>query len=264
MTALVWDAPGTHFYENGLDRGVLYLPDGKAIPWNGLTNITEKFKKSVSPVYFDGQKVSDIVTLGDFSASLKAITYPDEFLQFEGLLQMGDGVYLGDQMIPKFALSWRTLVSNDTTAGEVGYKLHVLYNVTAIPSEKNFNTLTQDPQFAQFQWELTAVPEEVPGFRPTAHIVIDSRRVDPQLLIEVEKILYGGTTANPKLIPFEDLVTLIREFFRVEIIDNRDGTWTAYSEYDGYIVIGPDGTSFTINGVDAVYITPDLYKVSSS
>lgn len=91
MTAVKWDEAGSRVFENGLDRGVLYLPSGDVVPWNGLTNIIEKFNKQINSVYFDGAKINDLVALGDFSATLKAVTYPDEFLDLEGVENVRQG-----------------------------------------------------------------------------------------------------------------------------------------------------------------------------
>ncbi len=80
MPRLVWDKIGDRFYETGLDKGVLYLSDGSAVPWNGLTSVVENTGKESTPVYYDGTKVNDIIVLGDFSASMRAFTYPEEFV----------------------------------------------------------------------------------------------------------------------------------------------------------------------------------------
>ncbi len=65
MPGIVWDKVGDRVYETGLEKGVLYLPDGSAVPWNGLTSIIEQFDKNSSPVYYDGMKINDLVVLGD-------------------------------------------------------------------------------------------------------------------------------------------------------------------------------------------------------
>ena len=46
MTKLLWDQVGEREYETGVDRGVLYLPDGSGqyndgFAWNGLVTVTE-------------------------------------------------------------------------------------------------------------------------------------------------------------------------------------------------------------------------------
>lgn len=172
------------------------------------------------------------------------------------------GVFVGEQRPKTFGLSYRTRVGSDVD-GDAGYKIHVLYNVTAIPSAKGYNTLSDSPDVIDFQWELSAVPETVEGFRPTSHVIIDSRYTDPILFADIELLLYGGLTANATLPPFEDLIEMIFSFFLVEIVDNNDGTWTAYSEYDGYINM-IDPTEFRLDNVNAIFTDVDTYELSDT
>jgi hypothetical protein len=261
--SLIWDAPADRVYETGLDRGVLYLPNGTAVPWNGLTSVIESFNVEVSPVYFDGMKISDLVTLGDFEATMKAVTYPDEFAELEGVAPVRTGLFYGDQPPQMFGLCYRTQVGNGLERDTVGYKIHIIYNVTAIPNEKTYATLSADPSLVEFEWNLTAVPEEVPGFRPTAHIIIDSRTFDPWLLEELEGMLYGSGTMEAALLPMNTLVTYINEWYRVKIIDHGDGTWSAVTDRDGFISFGLDDY-FSIVGVNAVYLDEDTFVISDT
>jgi hypothetical protein len=260
---IVWDKVGDRKYETGLDTGVLYLPDGSGVAWNGLTSVIEHFDKTTSPVYYDGMKINDLVTLGDFSATLKAVTYPDEFEELEGLYPMKQGIFVGDQMPQSFGLCYRNQLGNDVEGDVVGYKIHILYNVVAIPTDKTYATISQDPSLVEFEWDLVAVPEEVPGFRPTAHIVINSIDVDPLLLAELEEILYGGYSAEARLIPMAELVTKIQEWFRVKIVDHGDGTWSAISDYDGFIHFFPNDL-FNITNVNAVYLNDYTFVISDT
>lgn len=263
MPEIVWDKVGDRVYETGLDRGVLYLPDGSAVPWNGLTSIIEHFDKTSSPVYYDGMKISDLVVLGDFAASMKAVTYPDEFLELESMVSQKRGVFYTDQPPHTFGLCYRTRVGNDLDGSNAGHKIHILYNVTAIPNDKTYATLTSDPSLVEFEWNITAIPEEVPGLRPTAHIVLDSRSVDPWLLEELEGMLYGNSSAFAALIPMEALVTYINEWYRVKIIDHGDGTWSAITQRDGFINFGPD-EYFSIVGVNAWYLDDYTFRISDT
>src|SRR3954469_4629546 len=97
MATLVWDQVGDRLYETGISKGVLYQNNRVGVPWNGLTSIEEDSTKSVEPVYYDGVKFSDIVTIGEFSGTMRAYTYPDEFLPYEGVLQDQSGFYIMDQ-----------------------------------------------------------------------------------------------------------------------------------------------------------------------
>src|SRR4029077_3104062 len=125
MPTLVWDVPENRKYETGLDRGVLYLFDGSGVPWNGLTSVVEHFNRDTTPVYYDGMKISELVSLGYFSASMEAITYPDEFLTFEGYDALRRGVFMSDQISKTFGLCYRTLVGNALNEN-TGYKIHIL------------------------------------------------------------------------------------------------------------------------------------------
>ncbi len=264
MPILVWDRVGDRVYETGLDRGVLYLPDGSAVPWNGLTSIIEQFDKNSSPVYYDGMKINDLVVLGDFAASMKAVTYPDEFLELEGLGSPRKGMFFGDQPPQTFGLCYRTQIGNDLEGDASGYKIHIIYNVTAIPSQKTYASMTSDPALVEFDWDITAIPEEVPGFRPTAHIILDSRDFDPWLFEELEDMLYGNDLATAVLIPMPDLLTYISEWYRVKIIDNLDGTWTAISDRDGFISVDVAEDLFTIIQINATYLDDVTFVISDT
>lgn len=264
MPKLVWDRPEDRIYESGLDQGVLYLPDGSAVPWNGLTAVIEKFDRSTSPVYFDGMKINDLVSLGDFSATMKAVTYPDEFTEIEGAGSMRRGLFVTEQPPQVFGLCYRTKIGNELE-GEDGYKIHVIYNVTAIPHDKTYATLSQEPSLVEFEWDITAVPEEVPGFHPTAHFVINSDEVDPWLLEDLEKKLYGSTSAVASLIPMKDLVAMINDWYRVKVVDNGDGTWTATEQRPGFITfLDSEDELFQITNINATYLDEETFLLSDT
>lgn len=263
MSALVWDLVGDRSYESGLDKGVLYLPDGTAVPWNGLTSIIEKFDRSSSSIYYDGKKINELVSLGDFSATMRALTYPDEFAEIEGLSSIMDGFYAADQTPQLFGLCYRTQIGNDVEGNAAGYRIHILYNVTAIPKDRTHETLKQETALIEFEWDIFAIPEEIDGLRATAHYIIDTTEIDPLLLGELEEILYGSVGADASLIPMVDLVEMIRDWYRIKITDNGDGTWTAETPFPGFIELLVDD-NFQINDVNAVYLDPDTYTISDT
>lgn len=264
MAVLVWDAPGEKVYESGLDKGVLYLSDGSAVPWNGLTSVIEHFDKESQPVYYDGMKINDLIILGDFSATMKAVTYPEEFLEIEGVYPVKSGVFYGDQRPLSFGLCYRTQIGNDIEGDSAGYKIHIIYNLTAVPSEKTYASVKAEPSLVEFEWNITAVPEEIPGFRPSAHIIIDSRTVDPLLLAELEALLYGTDIIDATLLPMSVLVTYIGSWFRIQIIDHGDGTWSADSDIDGLIEVDEIEQSFTIPDANAVYLDAETYEITDT
>lgn len=264
MPVLIWDKVGSRSYETGLDKGVLYLPDRSAVPWNGLTSIIEKFNKESSQVYYDGMKINELISFGDFSASMKAVTYPDEFIEIEGLSGPRAGLFYDNQKPKTFGLCYRTQMGNDLEGDTVGYKIHILYNVTAVPHEKTYASVTASPSLVEFEWDIYAVPEELEGFSPTAHIIINSVDTDPWLLEELEEKLYGSNYASAVLIPMQELVTYINDWYRVKITDNGNGTWTATAERDGFIFLDQVNSMFTIMHANAIYLNDTTYQISDT
>jgi hypothetical protein len=263
MATLVWDQIGDRLYETGISKGVLYKNDGYGIPWNGLTSVEENVSTDVEPVHFDGTKFNDIVTIGDFTAVLRAFTYPNEFLFYEGTLKDQTGFYVMNQPQSKFGLSYQTKVGDDVNGVDSGYKIHVLYNLTAVPAQKLYQTLSLSVDPLEFEWSITSIPEDIDNFRPTAHVIFDSRELDPHLLADIESILYGDEDNDARLPSLQGLSTFIRKWDRLIITDNGDGTWTADSMEEDIITM-LDETTFQIISDTATYIDADTYTISSS
>lgn len=264
MAVLKWDEIGDRIYQTGIDRGVLYLQDGTVVPWNGLVGMEESPSLESKPYYLDGVKYLDSVTPNDFQGKLTAFTYPDEFDTVNGIAHVSPGLHYYDQPPKSFSLSYRTRVGNDLDGEEHGYKIHILYNVTAVPDAYSYGTLQDSAvQPITFGWTLVGVPQKIDKSRPTVHIAIDSRTTAPEILQIIESKLYG-TETNPPSLP---VITEIGEYFGYRgaliIIDFQDGSWMAIDESDTFINM-IDPTNFRIDGADAVYLDPNTYNVSST
>lgn len=208
MTVLEWNTAGSRYFEVGVERGVLFTTDGEVFPWNGLTQITENTERDIKSYYLDGVKYLDHHIPGSYSAKLEAFTYPDVLDELMGNKRYAPGVYLHDQMARMFHLSYRTGMGNDLDP-EVGYKLHVVYNVMAIPSGTGLGTVTDSTDPATFSWDLTGTPPQMFGARPTCHVSLHSTTIDQDLLHAIEALLYGTVDADPSLPTMVDLLTMI-------------------------------------------------------
>jgi hypothetical protein len=211
MTALTWDQVGERLYETGVDRGVLYIPNGSGIytmgyAWNGLTAVTESpGGAEASPQYADNTKYLNLVSAEEFNATIEAFTYPEEFGQCDGTAAPETGVLLGQQGRSTFGLAYRTRLGNDLTGVDYGYKLHLIYGALAAPSEKAYSTINDSPEAITFSWEVATTPVPVNGYKPTSLMVIDSSLVGSTELSDLEEILYGSVGVDPRL-PFPDEV----------------------------------------------------------
>lgn len=209
MTAIVWDQAGSRRYETGVDRGVLYLTDGTAVPWNGLTSIVEGRSRDVKSYYLDGIKYHDCVVPGDYDAKLQAFTYPDELDLLIGSKHMAPGVTVYDQPVQIFHLSYRNRIGNDLAGVDYAYRVHIVYNVVANPNDVTFDTIGDQASAKPFEWDLKATPNSIIGMRPTCHISLDSRLIASSLLHTLETRLYGSSSVNPDLPDFAELIGML-------------------------------------------------------
>lgn len=223
MTKLAWDTTGERKYETGVDQGVLYIPDdtgayAEGYAWNGLTAITEApTGAAATPQYADNTKYLNLISTEFFAGTIEAFTYPDQFGQCDGTAEPQPGVLVGQQSRKTFGLAYRTKIGNDVDGSDFGYKLHLVYGLTAAPSSKAFATINDTPAAIAFNWAIESIPVAASGLKPTSLIVIDSTVVDPTALATLEAALYGSSGTDPYLpLPddivafFGDEVTLVR------------------------------------------------------
>ena len=215
MAKLQWDKTGEHFYETGVDHGVLYpMNDGgqtyaTGVAWNGLTAVTESPEGAeVSAIYADNIKYLNLMSAEDFKATIEAYTYPEEFEQCDGSASLAQGVKIGQQSRKAFGFCYRTKIGNDLNP-ELGYKIHIVYGATAAPTERAYETVNDSPEAITFSWEVSTIPVEVTGFKPTAHVEIDSTKVEPAKLAKIEAKLYGSENEEPTLLMPDEIVALI-------------------------------------------------------
>lgn len=205
MAEITWDKVGERRYETGVDHGVLYIPDAtgvytNGVAWNGLVSISESPSGAeASPQYADNIKYLNLVSAEEFGATIEAFTYPDEFAVCDGTASPAEGLFIGQQRRSTFGLAYRTLVGNDIDGTDHGYKLHIVYGALAAPTEKAYATVNDSPEAITFSWEVTTTPVEVPGYKPSATLIIDSTKVDAAKLAQLEAVLYGKETTAAKL-----------------------------------------------------------------
>ena len=231
MAAIVWDKTGEHFYETGVDHGVLYTYEeassdnpqtweAKAgfksgVAWNGLTAVNES-PSGAEPtaLWADNIKYLNLISAEEYAATVEAYTYPDKFEECDGSKEIveGKGIYAGQQPRKLFGLCYRTLIGSDVESAGVNpknYKLHLIYNCTASPSERAHATVNDSPEAAQLSWEISTTPVEVPQMKPTACITIDATKVPAAKMTTIEGILFGTDNTEPRLPYPTELVEIL-------------------------------------------------------
>jgi len=213
MARISWANIGVRVFEAGIDRGVLYVDGSPGVPWVGLISVNKSQSGGeAKPKYQDGIKIGNRTSPEQFEATIEAYTYPLEFERCDGTHRIDNGLRITQQRRKSFGVTYRSKVGNEIDGLEHGYKLHILYNLKAEPSDHSYQTLTDANEPATFSWKITARAVQILGHRPSAHFIIDSRDVPSSLLEVLENILYGTESSSPSLPSPGELLFLFDSF----------------------------------------------------
>lgn len=262
MARLTWDAVGERFYYVGLDRGVLYLPSVAGVPWSGLIAVDENPSGGgPKPFYLDGVKYLNVSAAEEFEATIEAYTYPDEFGECDGTAEVRPGMFVTQQPRQEFGLSYRTLVGNDVDGNDHAYRIHIVYNALAAPTQWENKTIDSSVNPNTFAWDITTRPAEMTGYKGSSHIVLDSREIQAEHLAQIEDILYGNEVDQSRLPDFDELVELLDTDIGFVVTDNGDGTATIVG--GATYITEINSTTYMFDSPSVVEIDPETYSVST-
>lgn len=215
MSKLQWDLTSERLYETGVKNGVLYVQNtdgtyGEGVAWNGLTAVTESPSGAeATALYADDIKYLELMSNEDFGGTIEAYTYPEAFAACDGSASLATGVTIGQQPRKAFGFSYITTVGNDTNGNDYGYKVHIVYGAKASPSEKAYATINDNPEAITFSWEFTTTPVNVDGYKPTAHVEIDSTKVnDENKMASLLAKLHGSESEEASLPTISEIVAI--------------------------------------------------------
>ncbi len=214
MAKLTWDQTGDRLYETGVKNGVLYPYDStdpsnpypKGYAWNGLSSVQlTPSGAEANDIYADDQKYLSLYSAEEMGATIEAYTYPDEWAQCDGSLDVGNGLVVNQQARNMFGFSFVTTLGNDTTGNDYGYIIHILYGCKASPSERQYQTINDSPDAISFSWTITTT--KVDGFsytvsgstkttKPLASLEIRSVDCTTTGLAALKDALYGTDAAG--------------------------------------------------------------------
>ena len=233
MAKLVWDDTGKHFYETGVDHGVLYTLDNNkeyknAEVWNGLTSVTASPSGAEeTKLWADNINYASLRSAESFGGTIEAYTYPDDFAECDGTAELVTGAYIGQQPRATFGLAYRTLVGNEVDLNDHGYKLHLIWGCSCSPSQKQYSTVNDSPEAISFSWEFTTTPVPVTGYKPTSEMTIDSRSVDSEDIKALEAQLFGVNAVEADVENEVEAVAEVEPWLPLPdtVISILNGTW---------------------------------------
>ena len=210
MSRLKWNEEGSRFYETGVDHGVFFPPGGYGTVWNGLISITQSPESELETFYIDGVAFMIVPSGEQFGGTIESYTDPAGFSHYDGYGQAGTGLFIGQQPRRSFGMAYRSYLGDDIKGIARGHKIHLIYNVMTLPSERVYKTLGDEMEPVILSREFKTVPVLIPNFAPTANVVIDNSHLEFQKA--VENLIYGTAEAPPTLPTPEDLISLRASF----------------------------------------------------
>jgi hypothetical protein len=260
--SISWDKTDERYYQHGVDRGVLYPKDTDPVPWNGITGVEEAGNGISSVNYLDGKIFLAETDASDYSGKLTAYFWPDEFSACIGMPQIADGLIIDNQKPKRFDLSYRTLIGSGTRGDMFGYQIHLIYKAMASINGISRKTINNSPTPMEFGFDIVATPVKLAGFRPSAHYIIDTRRLDPETIAELEAILYGnGSTTAGRMPAPSELYDLLNFGSTIEVTHTvAAGTINFKGKVSNVYMTGDD--TYQIENVNAVDNGDGTYTIS--
>lgn len=217
MARAVWDADGTRKFSMGTSKGMLFpkTEDGtgydNGAPWSGLTAVNEDPSGAeATDLFADNIKYARLLSAEDYDFTIEAYYYPPEFGPCDGSAEVLAGVRIGQQTRRPFGFSWETIVGNDQNP-KAGRVIHIVWNATAQPSQKNHETMNDNPDAETFSWDCGTLPVPVTGYEPTAVMEVDTTGLSAAKLKALEDKLYGTDTTEPTLpTPPDEVIALLK------------------------------------------------------
>lgn len=218
---IVWDKTSERLYRTGVDRVVLFPQTtggayGEGVGWNGVTKISESPDGGdTTTIYANNNIYLNLVAKENFKGSITAYTYPKEWEACDGSASVLSGatpvkgLRITGQTRTPFGLAYRTLIGNDTAGTDHGYEIHLVYNATAGVSSQDYQTVNDSPEALELSWDFSTLPVDVPGAKPSAHLVISSLTANATKLRELETKLYGSEATAPALPTPAEVITLL-------------------------------------------------------
>ena len=216
MAKLIFDEVGKRFYETGVSKGVLFVQDEtgaypKGVAWNGLTAVNESPSGAeANDQYADNMKYLSLTGAENFEGTIEAFYSPAEFDVCDGMATIAQGVNAHQQNRKAFGFAYQSIIGNDIKQNDFGTKLHLWYGCKAAPTERANASVNDSPEPANPSWAITSTPVDVPGYRPTSVLTIDSTKAIPAKWKALMDIIYGTDSTEPYLPTPEQVIQLMK------------------------------------------------------
>ena len=158
----------------------------------------------------------NLISAEEFGGTIEAFTYPDEFGQNDGSDEPAAGVRSGSRdVVPSAwstARSWATTPRARSTATSCTSSTARRPHRRSVPTRRS----TTHPRRQRSHGSSTTTPVPVADRKPTSVLTVDSTKSDPDILQDLEDILFGTDSDDARL-PSPDEVIAIFEGGMVDV-----------------------------------------------
>jgi hypothetical protein len=258
---LVWNTPGERYFETGVDRGVLYI-DGEGHAWSGLVSVDESPSGGENRSYYlDGIKYLTLSSREEYSATVSAYYSPPAFDACDGLSEIRSGLFVANQRRKSFGFSYRTRVGNDIDSINHGYKIHIVYDAVAAPSNRSYQSISNEPEASLLTWSVITKPRVIPEASLSSHIVVDTTKASPFSVSELEDILYGTDLSAPRLPDPEEIISIFTDSSEFAVTDLGNDMFSITGSDLAVLSLG--NSRYQITSDNVVPVDADRAQISS-
>lgn len=195
---LLFDQIGERYFEAGVSKAVLF-PGAPAnnvagVAWNGMTKINlTPDGGDANDQYADNIKYLSLRAPENTNGTIECFTVPPEFYPCMGYKGPGAGGYFSQQRKSPFSFAYISQAGNDTDGVDYSEKLHIVWNATCDPVEKDYETINESPEALTLSYAFKTVPMPIAaeGFKPTAHFEITKTSENESAYNDLIDALYG-------------------------------------------------------------------------
>ena len=219
---LTWDNTGEKIYETGDRNMALYVMDTQGVyqdgvAWNGITGVSLSHSGAdENALWADDIKYASLRSAEEVGATIEAYQSPVEFDICDGSAPIDNtlpGVSVGQQGRRGFGIIFISTVGNDVMGTDYGEKIHILYNCSASPSERGYQTINDSPDAITLSWEITTTPIQMPGtLKKAAEITIDTTKLTTEQkanLPAFKEFIFGDGTNSAKMPTPAQVISLL-------------------------------------------------------
>lgn len=250
---LTWDDTGNKKYTLGIHNVVLFVADPSAasgyaagVAWDGVSAVNESPSGAeANDIYANDAKYATFRSAEQFGFTIEAYTSPEEFDQCDGAATIGPGVKVHQQNRKPFGIAYCNTIGNDTQGMDFSEELHLVYNATASPSDKNNETVNESPDVSPLSWECSTTSVNVPGFKPSSHLTFFKHLMDPADWEALLNLVWGSTSNDATLPTPATVISMFGTTYSYTALTTEPADWETkyyqkyYTKYDDKYTLIP-------------------------